>query len=182
MKDCPIGLICDYFECNVFGGCTNRAYCQELAKPWTLPYWVEPCWMPGVGLLVTLPACEWDCANEEHEIAIQDRYNEWVERIREDYWLGGWWEATDLPYQPHPDGGLLVIHQLRLDKDITFSCPWRDIRKRSADTYPECWEQFTPPVRLNRHRHPWDKKIQDDGFYPPWVLVFASDFEEDEEY
>ncbi|MEH2236023.1 hypothetical protein [Nostoc sp.] len=154
-----------------------------MANPWTLPYWVDPCWMPGVGLLVNIPAVSGDyLSNDEHLIAIQDNYDEWIERIREDYWLGGWWESVNLPYQPHPEGGLLVIQYLALDENITFACPWRHVSKKTDGSSPECWERFMPPVPLNSHRHPWDKRVdQGDGFYPPYVLVYASDFEKEDD-
>lgn len=175
--NCPIGLICEHFECDRYGD----SYCQDLADPWPLPYWVEPCWMPGVGLLVILPAYEWDCPNIEHMIIENSRYNRWVERVRNDYWLAGWWNAIDLPYQAHPEGGVLVIHHLKLDEEITFSRPWHYSPEIKDDTSPTHWEMFMPPVPLSGYRHPFTKDyIEPDGFYRDWLLRWPSDFEEEE--
>ncbi|MEH2467495.1 hypothetical protein [Nostoc sp.] len=172
MKDCPIGLICGDFECNRDG------YCQDLADPWPLPYDIDPSWMPGVGLLVTLPAYDWYCPNIEHMIIQNERYNRWVGRVREDYWLGGWWGATDLPYQSHPEGGILVIYHLKLDEEITFSRPWRYLPNISYDCSPTHWEEFMPAVPIDGYLHPLsDRHIESDGFCCDWLLLWAHDFE-----
>ncbi|MEH2050069.1 hypothetical protein [Nostoc sp.] len=176
MKDCPIGLVCSDFEC-------DRRYCQDLAEPWPLPYYLNPCWMKGVGLLVVLPSHDWDCPNIEHMITENERYNNWVQRVRDDYWLGGWWNAVDLPYEAHPEGGILVIHHLKLDEEIAFSRPWRYNPKVQYDTSPTHWEEFMPPVPLEGGRHPFtDDYIEDDGFYRDFLLRWPSDFVEQYEY
>lgn len=176
MTNCPIGLICEYFECDHYGS----GYCQDLADPWPLPYFKEPCWMPGVGFLVILPAYKWDCPNIEYMITENERYNRWVERVRDDYWLYGWWNAIDLPYEEHPGGGILVIHDLRLDESITFSHPWRYNPKVKYDISPTHWEEFMRPVPLDGYRHSSTENIEPDGFYRDWLLRWASDFEEND--
>ncbi|MEH2384169.1 MAG: hypothetical protein V7K27_35670 [Nostoc sp.] len=172
MRDCPIGLICSDFEC-------NRRYCENLADPWPLPYYLNPRWMPGVGLLVIVPSHEWDCTTEEHLIAQNEEYNNWVTSVRNEMWMGGFWYAIDLPYEVHPEGGLLVIHDLKLDGDVTFSEPWIFNPKKRYNCAPTHWEEFMRPVPLEGCRHPFTADyIEKDGFYRDFLLRFLGDFDE----
>jgi len=178
MTECPIGLICEFFEC-------ERSYCQNLADPWPLPYLVNPGWMPGIGLLVSLPTHDWDCPNVEHLIIENENYNRWVETVRHFCWQGGWWDAVDLPYQFHPDGGLLVIHDRPLDESTTLSCCW-DFED-GYQRYRSHWDGFMPPVPINGFKLIYGEfsgkeLIEADGFFKWWTLC-AGDFEglEDEE-
>jgi len=64
---------------------------------------------------------EWDNRDRYY------RYNNLTESIRHELWLSRWWESIDLPYQPHPEVGLQVIHFRRLDEPklacyLTHNC------------------------------------------------------------
>ncbi|MEH1855264.1 MAG: hypothetical protein V7L11_27190 [Nostoc sp.] len=176
MIDCPIGLICDYFKC-------DRGYCQNLANPWPLPYYINPGWLPGVYLWVEILPFDYDTPNVEYLIIQAEEDNRWVESVRQELWRGGWWKAEDLPYQPHPEGGLLVIHHLRLTEEVTFACPWVYDSNKRYNCSPTHREQFMPPVPLDGYRRAFtDDYIEDDGFYRDFLLRWASDFVEQYEY
>jgi hypothetical protein len=171
MSDCPIGLNCKDFEC-------RRSYCQNLADPWPVPYFTYPGWLPGVSLLTTIPQFDYDCPNVEHLIIANEEYNRWVDNVRQELWLGGWWQAVDLPYELHLDGGLLVIHHLKLDEEVTFVSPWRLDLENKYNCSPTHWEEFMPPVPLDGYRTPFTSDyIEPDGFCRDWLLLWPSDFE-----
>ncbi|MEH1802169.1 MAG: hypothetical protein V7L13_24005 [Nostoc sp.] len=166
MTDCPIGLICDYFKCDR----AHHAFCKFLAQPWPLPFVVNPGWMPGVGLLVTVLDYDLDYPEYEYEVEAWERGTSWIERIRHEIWLVGWWKAIDLPYQPHPDGGLVVVHFQPLDEDAMFTC------YLTNNFYKQ--EQFAPPVPINGYEIIYgkpasffpDRKAEEDGFLEYGVL------------
>jgi hypothetical protein len=163
MNDCPIGLICSDFKC-------DRAFCNFLAQPWPLPFFINPGWMPGVDLLVSVLDYDPDFPEYEHLLEAFERGNSWVERIRHEIWLAGWWKATDLPYQPHPGGGLLVIHFQPLDEDVMFACCLIN------NFYKQ--EQFAPPVPVNGYEIIYGRpvglitvrEIDEDGFFKYGML------------
>ncbi|MEH2456561.1 hypothetical protein [Nostoc sp.] len=163
MTDCPIGLICNDFKC-------DRTFCNFLALEWPLPFFVNPCWMPGVNLLVTVLDYDPDFPEYEHLIEDYHRGNSWVERIRDEIWLAGWWKAIDLPYRPHPDGGLVVVHFQPLDEDVMFAC-------YLTNNFYES-EQFSPPVPINGYEIVYGKpaslivnrEVEKDGFLKYGVL------------
>ncbi|MDZ8056542.1 MAG: hypothetical protein RMX63_34525 [Aulosira sp. ZfuCHP01] len=158
-KECPIGLICEHFEC-------DRSYCFELAKPWPLPcdetFYIAPKWKDFYVFVVEIPDYREHDSNDECRINQIDDYNHWVGHIRLELWLYGWWNALELPYQSHPDGGLLVVKYLELDSDVTFASPWEfDGYQR----YRTCWEYFVPPVPVDAYQRIYDKTpvfLEDD--------------------
>ncbi|WGV23684.1 hypothetical protein [Halotia branconii] len=180
---CPIG-----FDCALMGDrtvCQNRSYCQNLAEPWPIPYDINPSWLTGVGLLVSVPNYDYDCPNVEHMIAENDRYNAWVESVRLELWLAGWWSAIELPYKQHPRGGLLVIHHLSLDSEVTFASPWAYDPTQPYNCSPEYREIFMPPIPVSANGRKWDfadwsHQIEEDGFYRDWLMFWPWDFNNDD--
>ncbi|WP_375494695.1 hypothetical protein [uncultured Nostoc sp.] len=162
MTDCPIGLICSDFEC-------DRTFCNFLAQPWTLPFFINPGWIPGVNLLVTVLDYDPDFPEYENEIEAYERDNSLVSRIRDEIWLVGWWKAVDLPYQAHPDGGLTVIHFQPLNEDVMFAC-------YVANNFYKM-EQFAPPVPIDGYERIYGEppssirqEVDQDGFFSYGVL------------
>ncbi|MBD2503434.1 hypothetical protein [Anabaena azotica] len=138
---CPVGLICEYFdEC-------DRAYCNSLVRPWPLPYCIDSDGQSECE--VELPAYNHTINNVE-DLEYWERYNEWVQSIRNEYWLGGWWDAVLLPYQSHPAGGLLVIKPLRLNNDIDFAC--HSDFANGFSKYIDYWEAFEPAVPIHGYQ------------------------------
>ncbi|MBD2492646.1 hypothetical protein H6G77_34835 [Aulosira sp. FACHB-615] len=179
MSGCPIGLICEYFE----DGCGE--YCESLAHPWPLPFWdwsFDPKWRELNGFKVEIPAYQEYASNNEWEIISTDRYNYWVGRIRHELWLAGWWNAIELPYKYHPDGGIEVIHHLPLNDDVTFATPWVYHPKGYSYAAPSHREEFMPPIPINSWPHKWAGDIEADGFYKDWLIYWPSDFEGRRDY
>ncbi|MEH2300014.1 MAG: hypothetical protein V7K88_13560 [Nostoc sp.] len=120
--------------------------------------------MPGVNLLVTVLDYDPDFPEYEHLLEAYERGNSWVERIRHEIWLVGWWKAIDLPYQPHLDGGLVVVHFQPLDEDVMFACCLTN------NFYKQ--EQFAPPVPIDGYELIYGRpatlyggEFDEDGFY-----------------
>lgn len=171
MSECPIGLICEHFENNC------RYYCAELAKPWPLPLEKQFDFklFKEFGFKVVVPTYEEYSSNQEWEIEVTNRYNEWAGQVREELWLAGYYNAIDLPYQYHPDGGIEVIYHLPLDSDVTFSSPWTS---KGHAYSPSHLEEFMPPIPINSWPHEWAGDIEADGFYNDWLIYWTSDFED----
>ncbi|MEH2280636.1 MAG: hypothetical protein V7K90_04725 [Nostoc sp.] len=157
MSDCPIGLICDHFECDAFDRRMHRTLCFNLAKPWPLPYScfvIASEWRAIYGFRVEIPSYAEHDSCDEHEIENTVRYNHWIESIRHGFWEGGWWEAIKLPYKSHPDGGLLVFKDLDLDESVTFACPWNF--PYTHDQYRH-FKGFEPPVPIHGYQKIYGK-------------------------
>lgn len=154
-----------------------------------LPYWFKPGWEPGVTILVRIPGymddedfCdkEWGY-NWAVESCVAKDANKLIESQRRDMFLGGWWGAINLPYESHPDGGLLVTKKFDLCHETTFSCD-----KDSKYDY----ETFLPPVPITEYekrfyresRDLYYKLIEDDGYFKYSNLEWppATDYEEDD--
>lgn len=169
--ECPINLICELMEC-------NPQLCKHFSNPWPLPYTINPYWLPGVNLLVNLLDNIDDPPEQEYLFEAYEEYNSVVSRIKEEVWLAGWCEAIDLPYKPHPEGGLLVTHSLQLDEDSAFKC---DLDYNHYDE-----EQFSPAVSIDAYEQIYgesaslitSKNMYDEnGFLIYWILD-SSMFEE----
>lgn len=107
MTKCPIGLICELMECDFL-------IYQRYAYAWDLPlermidhykfsYWV-----------VCLPSNEesYFDPDSEHEVEQNYLWQQEVKIKRSELRQAGYSEAQELPYCEHPDGGLLVYHDL----------------------------------------------------------------------
>ncbi|MEH1994141.1 hypothetical protein [Nostoc sp.] len=98
-------------------------------------------------------------------------------------------ESIQLPYQAHPEGGLLVVGQLELTAEITFICPcvyrFHDLLKVWLNDSPNYWEgeEFFPAVEIPAkgyeysrsyyHWHPPFPELQPDEFWEEDLLVYS---------
>ncbi len=173
MTKCPIGLICEFFDCD------NRQ-CFQLVKPWPLPYCdrsfdIE--WRTKWGFLVEIPQYNDSYTGDPDKDESIHRYNEWVGHIRQELWYSGWWEAIKIPLQPHPSGGLLVTDRLRMEQSVTLAC--------SLDYYQELDSGFEPPVPIHAYQRLYGKQylveeeedhIKDPPTLKDYHLLYASNF------
>ncbi|MDZ7956539.1 MAG: hypothetical protein RMY34_01295 [Aulosira sp. DedQUE10] len=175
-KECPIGLICEFFEC-------DRDYCFELVEPWKLPYEIYDFGHPeSRKLIVGIPEYEeYGYSNCDAILERTNRYNEWVGRVRDNLWLGGWWNAVDLPYEFHPSGGLMVTKHLRLDGLVNFTSCLVFANGFRRDKV--CWEGFYPAVPVNGyelyfHEKPPTFKEEDfvDAFCEDNYILLKNNF------
>lgn len=168
MIECPIGFICEFFEC-------DRRICNRLSYPWPLPFFLNPVWLPGVSLVVVIPGFSEDLPEYEHELEAFHEYNEDIAIVRQELWLNNWWVAIDIPYESHPEGGLKVIHYLSMDDAQLSSSLWDDRYKREqfAPAVPvDCYQQFYKDSPLKYYK---ESNFDDDGFFKSYKLDY-SDF------
>lgn len=143
------------------------------------PCHYKPFWEPEVTILVDVPDYDEEQYSSEHQIIIQEQYNEQVEHIRTELFLAGWRSAISLPYTSHPDGGLLVVEDLYLDWEILFYCGC-DLSRgyQSFPTYPG----FARPIPVNNGRtYPFSKSCfasDNSIFVSSCWLLWAEDFED----
>ncbi|WP_414551463.1 hypothetical protein [Anabaena sp. CCY 0017] len=122
-------------------------------------------------------ACSYeeDCINQEWAIIQQEKYNEDVDNLRIGMFNAGWWWGISLPYENHPEGGLLVIHHRPLNWEVTFEQPW-DFPTQGYNPSPTARESFCPPVPLSA-RPSWTKHVESDGFEHDSWLVWSWELE-----
>lgn len=161
--ECPIGLICEYFEC-------RPSLCADYAAPVPLPFifWELDGWgYPKGTLICDLPQYqedEYEPDEPEHMIIARDNYNAQVERIRRFMIEGGWHGYCDLPYKYDAKSQALVVvweHLLRGD-DLEFDkegkIDFLNYEDRGFLTALPLDDPFIPKPE----RYQWD--IQKDGF------------------
>ncbi|MEH2005890.1 hypothetical protein [Nostoc sp.] len=152
MKDCPIGLICEDFDCDAFG---RSSYCQRLAAAWPLPYRIVPAsiWFPmahSSHLLVKIP--------EFSDVPVDS-----LDIIKTEVWAAGFFDSIKLPYQAHPEGGLLVVEWLSLTAEITFICPlvyrFHEHLNCWLNDSPDIWEgdKFMPALPLPEDEYEYSR-------------------------
>ncbi|MEH2280635.1 MAG: hypothetical protein V7K90_04720 [Nostoc sp.] len=97
-------------------------------------------------------------------------------------------EVIRLPYQAHPQGGLLVVEPLELTAEVTFICPlvyrFHEHLKCWLNDSPKYWEgeEFMPAVEIPAegyeysrnyyHWHPPFPELQPHEFWENDLLVF----------
>ncbi|MEH2357518.1 hypothetical protein [Nostoc sp.] len=154
MSECPIGLICSDFEC-------DRAFCNFLAQPWPLPYRIVPpsFWLPMAHLLVKIP--------QLGDVPVRS-----LSVIETEIWNAGFFDPIKLPYQAHPEGGLLVTGFLELTEMVTFARPYYayfdEELKIWRDESPHYWlgDQFMPALPLPESEYDYTR-----GYTQTWTPV-----------
>lgn len=117
-----------------------------------------------------------DCGNSEHEIIMMDRYNDDVDELRVKMFSAGYWWSIELPYEPLPEGGLIVRWRLVLDWEVTFEKPW-DPRVSGYDFSPTAREEFHPAIPSDTPFYDYKKFIDDDGFCTDSFLMWHWDYD-----
>lgn len=135
MSQCPIGLTCQYMDC-------NPQSCFQLLKPWPLPFCINP-EITEWGLLVEIPTYNNDYGKTLDENELIQQYNEWISHIRQELWRAGWWSPSLLPYSHHPEGGLLVTKFLPMEQSVTIAC---------CLNFEEELDGFEPPVPIDGYQ------------------------------
>lgn len=107
-EECPIGLICEYFD-----GCSQQT-CYDYAAPIVLPYRIcdsDDLYREGT-FVCQLPEFEEDPDCDESEVALTNRYerNLWIARIRAEMEAEGWGGICELPYSYNASMQALVVH------------------------------------------------------------------------
>ncbi|GAX37875.1 hypothetical protein [Nodularia sp. NIES-3585] len=144
--------------------------------------WRFPMHEHNLLLVFALPYQE-NCINQEWAIIQQEKENEDIDKLRIAMFNSGYWWDVTLPYKVHPDGGLVVIHSLLLDWEITFEQPW-DYPIHGYNPLPAARESFCPPVPISAQPH-WVKEgryhLEPDGFEHDSWLMWPWDLEEEDE-
>lgn len=157
-----------------------KGYCAEIYNYCPLPYdpyFLTDEWLKIRGFVVNIPDFDEysDDTGPEHELFYTDRFNHWINIVRNEMFLGGWWKSIELPYKW--EEGLVVTKYLPLDDEITFFTPWvYNAMLGRSDGLLSHWEVFMPPVPVNVgfKALTWNK-IQQDGFYE--LLIYPWDTE-----
>ncbi len=175
--NCPIGLICEYFEC-------RRDVCAEYAAPIPLPYKFcdrhETNYPIGT-LISFLPECDerFDFDEPEYVATIRDEYNERVERIRRMMNEGGWHGFSELPYKFDEELKALVVQHEHLLKGTELEADLGEYR--GLPYYGD--RGFCAALPINDPVVPqpdnYFSDIEADGFCRQ-LLLWDTDFYEDE--
>ncbi|MEH2460927.1 hypothetical protein [Nostoc sp.] len=90
--------------------------------------------------------------------------------VQTEIWTAGFFDPIELPYQAHPEGGLLVTGFLNLDEFVTFARPYHTY----FDETLNCWridspdycqvQQFMPALPL-----PEDEYDYGRGYTHTWT-------------
>lgn len=175
--NCPIGLICEYFEC-------RRDVCADYAKPIPLPYKFCDVYdrnYPKGTLISFLPECDehLDFDEPEYVAANRDEYNERVERVRRMMAEGGWHGFSELPYKFDEELKALVVTHEHLLKGTELLSDLGE----NGDLLFHGTRGFCAALPINDpvvpHPDNYFSDIEADGFCR-FLLLWDTDFYEDE--
>lgn len=174
--DCPIGLICEYFEC-------RPQVCANYARAVPLPFyfWDIDNYLYLKGALIScLPDFEEDPEIEDSDLPDEDygswqfehpdlfldereNYNAWIERVRQSMREGGWHGSCDLPYRFNPSLQALQVFDLLILRgdDELFDKGTRDPLDYSDRGFCPALLVKAPMVP-NPSAYTWDLRL--DGF------------------
>lgn len=106
-EECPIGLICEHFDC-------HPKVCRDYAAPIDLPYeiWLDDGYYPKGAFICQLPEFEDYPDREETDWVLYNRAerNFRIARIRAEMEAEGWGGICELPYSYNASMQALVVH------------------------------------------------------------------------
>lgn len=116
-------------------------------------------------LQVTMPREVDEVRSEDPEwmIVKEEQYNDWVEWVQQQFFIGGWWEACSLPYRY--DDGLIV------ETTMTEWGNWEAFLSRNIHYE----EGFSPAIPVDGYS-PKYYHLDQYGYHD--LLFWARDFDE----
>ncbi len=153
MKNCPIGLICEHFDC-------RPQICNDYANPVELPYqvWSEDGIYPQGTLVCQLPELrdDWDWKEPEYVSINRSHYNVYTDRIRALLQAEGWGGHCELPYSYDAPKKALLVNCTYLLKDTDL-----DLDTGVNDCNPTV-RGFAPALPIDLHFAPRPEEIERD--------------------
>lgn len=151
MNNCPIGLLCSEVSKNG-QSCDNQEYCQNLAKPWELPYKFE--------------RMSFVCGKtrERKKVLVVQNFEATYDSFSQEFIelrAYGWAQADPLPYRYYLNDGHYRLEVIRKFNPIfsEFLLPTHQLNS----------------INLNRFRD-LDRKLK-LHFAPPEILPYEYDLE-----